>query len=577
MRALIAVVIFFCFAISSAYAQVGTAKTQSQLNAEIGANSCSVAGCLIPDQTQGQVTPYNMRQSLLDVIASMFGGGGSGPVSGPATSTAGDLAIWNNLTGTLLKDAGFPPRVVLTGNQTFYVNGNAGGTATCGMHGTSAPLTCSAGSDSNTCLSAASACLTTQHVISLIFSNYDAAGFSILINGAHCASASCGTNLAFNCAAGAIVGQGTINFIGDYDNPTAVELFAPNGNSAIVANDQCTVSVDSISIADQGSAAGGVTVVKLAQADLRSVTITGVWNNGAAILSAGGEGAVLNLIGVGSGGITNTIASTSTGQIFQSTNNGLINFNGQTVAIPAAITINGGLSVVYNVGGNVVGISSGTFTGSGVAGTTGARCVSFDAFWGNGDPNTVFPGNANCAMNRTFNSGAIVGPTTGGGNWALPSGADTIAGLASTQTLTNKTLTSPTINGGSISGGSLSGSSISGASMGGQTLFTGQLVPAYGTPVISSGNCGATTNGALASGSTNQSGQVQIGSATTTSCLVTFSTTLAVAPIACLLFPANATAAATGTTVARVSSISTVEFTITGSALANANYYYHCF
>jgi hypothetical protein len=43
-----------------------------------------------------------------------------------------------------------------------------------------------------------------------------------------------------------------------------------------------------------------------------------------------------------------------------------------------------------------------------------------------------------------------------------------------------------------------------------------------------------------------------------------------------LLFPENATAAATGTTVARVSSIGTTTFVITGSALASSNYYYHC-
>jgi len=111
---------------------------------------------------------------------------------------------------------------------------------------------------------------------------------------------------------------------------------------------------------------------------------------------------------------------------------------------------------------------------------------------------------------------------------------------------------------------------------GGTATFSSQIIPAYGTPTITSGNCGTTTNGSLASGSTNQSGEVVIGSATTTTCTVNFSTTLGAAPLACLLFPENATAAATGTTVARVSSISTTTFVITGSALASSNYYYHC-
>jgi hypothetical protein len=106
--------------------------------------------------------------------------------------------------------------------------------------------------------------------------------------------------------------------------------------------------------------------------------------------------------------------------------------------------------------------------------------------------------------------------------------------------------------------------------------FSGQIIPAYGTPTIASGACGTGSNGTIASGGTNQAGQVQIGSVATTACTVSFSTTLGIAPKACVLFPANATAAATGTTVAYVSSITTGQFVITGSALANANYYYHC-
>lgn len=97
-----------------------------------------------------------------------------------------------------------------------------------------------------------------------------------------------------------------------------------------------------------------------------------------------------------------------------------------------------------------------------------------------------------------------------------------------------------------------------------------------GTPTIASGACGATSNGTIGAGSTNQSGLLQIGSATTTTCTVSFSATLVAAPGACVLFPANAAAAATGTTVAYVSSITTTNWVLTGSALANANYYYHC-
>lgn len=107
----------------------------------------------------------------------------------------------------------------------------------------------------------------------------------------------------------------------------------------------------------------------------------------------------------------------------------------------------------------------------------------------------------------------------------------------------------------------------------GLTTFSGQLITTFGTPTISSGACGATTNGSVSGN--NQAGLITIGSATTTTCTVSFSTTLT-APNSCVLFPANAAAAATGTTVARVSSIGTTNFVVTGSALANANYYFLC-
>lgn len=105
--------------------------------------------------------------------------------------------------------------------------------------------------------------------------------------------------------------------------------------------------------------------------------------------------------------------------------------------------------------------------------------------------------------------------------------------------------------------------------------FSGLLRTTFGTPTIASGACGTTTNGVITSG-TNQAGLVTIGAASTTTCTISFSATLANAPNACIVFPASAGAAATGTTVARVSSITTSQFVITGSALASTAYYYLC-
>jgi hypothetical protein len=104
---------------------------------------------------------------------------------------------------------------------------------------------------------------------------------------------------------------------------------------------------------------------------------------------------------------------------------------------------------------------------------------------------------------------------------------------------------------------------------------TGQIVLPGSVPTIASGACGTTTNGTI-SGS-NQAGKITIGSATTTACAVSFSATLTVAPVSCTFSPANATAAAIGTTVPYISAISTGGFTLTGSVLASTNWYYQCF
>jgi len=110
----------------------------------------------------------------------------------------------------------------------------------------------------------------------------------------------------------------------------------------------------------------------------------------------------------------------------------------------------------------------------------------------------------------------------------------------------------------------------------GAWTFKGQIASNAGLPTIASGACGATTNGAVVAGSTNQSGGITIGAAATTTCTLSWSATLGVAPKACVFFPANAAAAATGTTVAWVGAPSTTSVVLNGSALANANYSYVC-
>ena len=121
---------------------------------------------------------------------------------------------------------------------------------------------------------------------------------------------------------------------------------------------------------------------------------------------------------------------------------------------------------------------------------------------------------------------------------------------------------------------------VAGTGVAGFTMDSHQHVKLGNTvaPTIASGACGATTNGTILAGSNDHIGVVQIGAAATTTCTITFSSTWTTAPIACLISPSNAAAAAWATTVAFVNpaNITTGQWVITGTALANANYSYRC-
>ena len=105
--------------------------------------------------------------------------------------------------------------------------------------------------------------------------------------------------------------------------------------------------------------------------------------------------------------------------------------------------------------------------------------------------------------------------------------------------------------------------------------ITGNIVNTGTVPTIASGACGTGTNGTIAG--TDNSGLVTIGASATTSCTISFHATLAVAPKACVITAANATAAGDIVSSAiYVSSITTAQFVITGSALASNNFYYFC-
>jgi len=110
----------------------------------------------------------------------------------------------------------------------------------------------------------------------------------------------------------------------------------------------------------------------------------------------------------------------------------------------------------------------------------------------------------------------------------------------------------------------------------GVATFSGQIVvTGQGLPTIASGACGATTNGAVVAGSTNQAFSITIGSAATTTCTISWSATLASAPKACTFSPMNAAAIA-ATTLPFISIPSTTAVVFNGAVLASTNWSFIC-
>ncbi|MGO9744440.1 MAG: hypothetical protein ACLPN5_23545 [Roseiarcus sp.] len=101
--------------------------------------------------------------------------------------------------------------------------------------------------------------------------------------------------------------------------------------------------------------------------------------------------------------------------------------------------------------------------------------------------------------------------------------------------------------------------------------FAGIPYSTSAPPSIAANACGSTTQGSVSGADTD--GKLTVGTASVTSCAVSFSGTLPNAPRAVVLTPANSTAA--GSTGAYVSAISTTSWTLSGTALSGAAYYYH--
>ncbi len=493
-----------------------------------------------------------------------FNGGGTS-----TTPAAGDSSTKIATTAFVSGSVASAARTRLLADTTFYVNS-------------------STGNDSNLCTLAAP-CLTPQRGWDYVADNYDANGHVITIQL---------TGTAFTS------GIKTSKCVLGANSPGSVAIL---GAGATATTTAVTITVNGADVFNFGGPTVGYNAgntfgcTQATVAGIKCVTTT---SGNCVIASGGGVGITVGASGspMEFGSVAeNHIVGAHNAWIIGGTNN-LVSGGGVThvtaesgarVALhntTETITGTPAFSTAYafaNTGATLY-MDAMTFTGS----ATGVRWLAFSlgALYTLNDSATYIPGS-------TAGAAVFGGKQVRATNYYWePSSGGTGSDLSATGG-TSQVLQQTTV-GGNVTVGQLACANLSNGATGcstatgtsgatipllngnntfsGTSTHSGQIISTTGLPTIASGACGTTTNGAVVAGSTNQSGNITIGAAATTTCTITWSATLAVAPNACVFFPANATGADTNTTRARVGAPSTAQVVLTGSALANANYSYIC-
>jgi hypothetical protein len=343
-------------------------------------------------------------------------------------------------------------RIQLTANTTFYVNGSAS-SAACGTTGA---LTCGGGSDSVTAAQAQSAStpfLTLDRACAAVTAAYDAAGFIPTINLAHGSnyfSAVCFVN-------GTVLGQSSLFVQGDDTNQGAVTLTAQNGAGAFFVKDYLSVRLRSLTIADQGSALYGVAVGQGGILDLQNVAFSAF--NSSACQIYGYQPGSINLAATGFGSTFPVTLNGGAGSFVCLSRGAAIGFQtSSNPASPTKLQVNIPSAVAYSNGvinaigpAAVFGLTSTTFTGSGVAGTTGRRAILSGPVLvdtGGAGINVAVPGNASATLTngaQTDTGDALTTPIPAA-DLPLPT-ASTLGGVKSLAAITNNFLTSIGTNG----------------------------------------------------------------------------------------------------------------------------------
>ncbi len=621
------ILLAFLFA-TGAGAQTGSVKTQMQLNNEVNS--------LWPDNNTGQITPFNSRQTLLDMIATQFAASGI---------TTGTSACTICTVGGILYSNG---SVVLSSSVLGVA---ASGLTINSANGISYP---SSDTTANGSLAIGPFALTGQ-TASASYENvavgYQAIG-AALTTAATQNTAVGFQAMALNTAGNANAAVGTQSLL----HNTTGAFNSALGSGALGANTTGSENVALGAAALSGNTTGGfnIGIGFLCCGGTQTGTFN-IWmgeaaapanTSGSSNIGIGQGVMAANTTGTGNLAVGNAAlaGNTTNGSQFAMGSQAMQKFTGtsgvndirntavghftlQTMTVGGyntALGFEAGLFLGGNAGGDCTGSCTGntalgalanTYTTAGnfntgvgyfaLFGNNRADSPTFTANYAfnntavganaglaieNGGQNTLIGMNAGKAITGTtgppatdgddntalgYNAGSAI--TTGIRNIAIGSGANTngTTGAGNIVIGYGLNVSAPTVS-NELHIGYNGVDTITGNTSAKWVKFPGQIISTTGAPTIASGACGAGSNGAVVAGSTNQSGNITIGAAATTTCTIAWSATLAVAPNACVFFPANATAAATGTTIAYTGAPSTTQVVLTGTVLANANYSYVC-
>lgn len=491
-RRIFAALALLCALIAPAHAQ----KTKATLNAEIGVQ--------FPDNTQGQITPLNLRNVTGDIVNSIM-------PTAPVVS--GNLACFNGTTG-LLQDCGSAPfasivlipplppsptiRLALTLASTIYVNPSSVSTANCNGS------TCQPGSLANTCLSIASPCLTLQQATNLALS-WDNNGVAITVQ------LSDGTYTAGTIIDGYLVGGGRAQaggpavypliFNGNNSTPTNVIIstvggpcFQADHYAYIMVTNMLTKCVYDFNALNYGQiyVNGGVTTDSVAVANSLHYYATFYGS-----IRVDGANFYKNTGGTG-----------TPDALFQATHHGNVRFGVlPSATLTATSNVTFALATAYTLSQADITVTAGATFIPGAFTITG-QC------WRVEDSSIQWAGGSGVCNNAAGFPGTLAGTINGGFGDFYTTGAWCTPSVSVFTTGTNATYTTPSCRGqlaryiviegvGGGGGGAGSGTTPGAATIGGNTCWNTSS-PACTTPIyqMGGGAFGSVSAGTSSAGGT---------------------------------------------------------------------------